>query len=167
MNKIICAAILLLSISSAAPAAERFAAAKGSSVKIEGTSTLHNWSMEGSTINGQVEVAGDWQKALDQAIVDVSIPVASIKSEHARMDRIMAEALKTPEITYRLTNATLQTPSLVHATGKLTIAGTTRDVAMDIAIMKEGDAQYVLTGKTPVRMTDYGIKPPVTMMGTL
>src|ERR1044072_9026178 len=102
MKKLIYAAVLLIAISSAAPAAERFAPAKGSMVKIEGTSTLHNWSMEGSTIKGDVPVSDDWQSNLAGSIVNVSIPVSTIKSDHTRMDRIMSETLKTPEITYQM-----------------------------------------------------------------
>src|SRR5438105_828312 len=108
MKKLITAAVLLLVLSSAAPAAGRYAPAKGSMVRIEGTSTLHNWSMEGATINGQLSVPADWKGGLTDSIVKVSIPVGSIKSEHDRMDRIMGEALKSkanPEITFQLTTA--------------------------------------------------------------
>jgi polyisoprenoid-binding protein YceI len=170
MKKLIAAAVFLLVLSSAAPAAERFAATKGSMVKIEGTSTLHNWSMEGSTINGQVSVPSDWKAGLNESMVNVSIPVTSIKSEHDRMDRIMGEALKAkenPEIVFRLTSAALKGSSTVQSTGKLTIAGTTRDVTIDVTVMQDGDGQYTLTGIAPIKMTDFGIKPPVTMMGTL
>lgn len=170
MNKTILATLLLITISSAAPAAERFAATTGSTVTIKGTSTLHEWSMQGSTINGQISVADDWKtNGLSEAVVDVAIPVTSIKSDHERMDRIMGEALKSkenPAITYRMTSAVLQGVSAVRTTGKLSIAGMTREITMEVAI-SQADGRYVLTGSTPIRMTDYGIKPPVTMMGTL
>lgn len=170
MKNAILAGILLLTLGSPALATERYAPAAGSSVTIHGTSTLHEWSMQGSTINGEVSVSGDWKtNGLAEAVVDVSIPVTSIRSDHERMDRIMAEALKSkdnPVITYRLTGATLERQSTAHTTGKLTIAGATRDITMDVTI-SGSNGLYTLTGSTPIRMTDFGIKPPITMMGTL
>lgn len=170
MKNTLIAGLLLLTLSSAAGAAELYAPSTGSSVTIKGTSTLHEWSMKGSTINGALSVAGDWKtNGISDAVVDVSIPVTSIRSDHERMDRIMAEALKSkenPTITYRMTSATLQAPSTAHTAGKLTIAGTTRNITMDVSI-SDNNGSYVLTGSAPIRMTDYGIKPPVTMMGTL
>ena len=171
MKKLISATLFLLALSSAALATERFAPAPGSTVTIKGTSTLHEWSMQGSTINGQIAVADDWKTTgLAESLVDVSIPVTSLKSDHARMDRLMSDALKSkanPAITYRMTGATLQRVSTAHTTGKLTIAGVTRDVTMDVSMSRDNDSQYVLTGTTPIRMSDYGVTPPVTMMGTL
>ena len=148
----------------------------GTEVTIKGTSTLHDWTMEGTAINGSIETDPDaWRVAGNKlATVVVSIPVASIKSEHKKMDALMQEALKAktnPEIRYEVTGASVARVTsdgfIVHTTGKLTIAGSSREVSMDV-IAKDIDGQrYVLTGAVPVRMTDYGIKPPTAMLGTI
>jgi polyisoprenoid-binding protein YceI len=152
----------------------RFTPAKAD-ITIKGTSTLHEWEMKGATIAGAIETdpeswKGDGQKT---AWVRVAIPVTSIRSEHERMDRLMRDALKAtanPQIKYEMTYATLVSSAgdafVVRAQGKLTIAGTTRDVTMDINVARDGE-RYVLTAETPIRMTDFGIKPPVAMMGTI
>src|SRR5262249_28707017 len=108
------------------------------------------------------------------ALVSVRIPVAEIKSDHDRMTRIMLDALKAkafPEVQYEMIKATPEQPTgdafTLRTEGKLTIAGVTRDVRMDVTATRSADQRYVLTGEAPIRMTDYRITPPVAMLGTL
>ena len=159
--------ILTLTLAALAASAERFAPATGSLVKVEGTSTLHAWTMQGSTIGGQINAANG------SADVVVTIPVTSIRSEHAKMDKLMSEALKAkqhPEIRYELTQAIPDTNApqfTVKAKGKLTIAGVTRDVALDVQGTRNPDGRYTLTGTAPLKMTAFGIKPPTAMLNTI
>ena len=103
----------------------------------------------------------------------VAIPVTSLKSEHAKMDKLMAEALKAntnPTIKYELTQAVVAQPGAtftLDTRGKLTIAGVTRDVEMKVTGTRDSAGTYFLTGQVPIRMTDYGIKPPTAMLGTI
>ena len=176
-------ALLLSAALAVATERARFAPAQTSTVKITGTSTLHEWTMQGTTINGAIDVAPEivsdplqpqaW-KIETPALVTVKIPVAAIKSEHARMNNIMLDAMKAktnPEIRYELTEAvpakTAGDPFVVKTKGRLTIAGVTRELQMDVTASRDGDKRYVLTGEAPIRMTDFGITPPVTMVGTL
>lgn len=158
-------AIITLALAALAASAERFAPATGSMIRVEGTSTLHEWKMEGAAINGQIDST--------RPFAAVTIPVATIKSSHTKMDKLMAEALKAkdhPEIRYELTEAS-QTPNgnsfVMKTRGKLTIAGVTREIVMDVQGTKNADGRYTLTGQAPVKMTTFGIKPPVAMMGTI
>jgi polyisoprenoid-binding protein YceI len=175
MKRITLSAIALLAFLGGVAAADRYTPATGSFVRIEGTSTLHAWKMEGATIRGSVTAPPieQWTNAAPPSEAVVSIPVASIKSEHAKMDKLMAEALKAganPMIQYELTNAALSQPGaafVLNTRGKLTIAGVTRDVDMQIAGTRDSNGTYTLTGQLPIRMTDYGIKPPTAMMGTI
>lgn len=153
--------------------AARFTPATGSSIRITGTSTLHEWSMQGTTINGQIEAASltDWTTGTPA--VKVTIPVNSIKSEHDRMDRLMADALKSatsPEIRYELTQAQLDKASAdqftVKTRGRLSIAGVTRELDMSVSGVRNGN-DFILTGQAPIRMSDFGIKPPTAMMNTI
>jgi len=177
--------VALVFIATITVATERahFTPAQTSTIKITGTSTLHAWTMEGATINGAIDVAPEiiadplqpkaW-KSDSPALVTVKIPVAAIKAEHARMSNIMLEAMKAsanPEIRYELVEATPVKGSgdafVVNTRGKLTIAGVTRNLDMDVTANRDGDRRYVMTGDAPIRMTDFGITPPVTMLGTL
>lgn len=175
MKRITLSAIALLVFLGGMAAADRYTPATGSLVRIEGTSTLHAWKMEGSTINGSVTAPPieQWTNGTAHSEVSVSIPVTSIKSEHAKMDKLMAEALKAganPTIRYELTSAALANRDanpLLNTRGKLTIAGVTREVEMQITATRQPGNTYVLTSQIPIRMSDYGIKPPTAMLGTI
>jgi polyisoprenoid-binding protein YceI len=167
------AILLTLALAAFAASAERFAPATGSLVRVEGTSTLHEWKMEGSTIDGQINAPtpDNWNAPANAV---VTIPVTSIKSEHAKMDKLMAEALKAgshPQIRFEMTEATPKqtgtTSFVLAAKGRLTIAGVTRDVAFDVQGSKTADGRYALTGTAPIKMTAFGIKPPTAMMNTI
>jgi polyisoprenoid-binding protein YceI len=176
MKRIVITAIALAVFLAGVAAADRFTPTKGAFVRIEGTSTLHEWKMESTAINGQITAPpiAQWTSG---APVDgdatVAIPVTSLKSEHAKMDKIMADALKAaknPNIKYELTSAVVAQPGatfLLDTRGKLTIAGVTRDVEMKVSGIRDSAGTYFLTGQVPIRMTDYGIKPPTAMMGTI
>jgi len=175
-------AILTIAFTAAALAARagqpaRFTPAKvETTVTIKGTSSLHEWEMNGTTIAGTIETDPEAWKTEGQktANATITIPVKSIRSQHDRMDRIMADALKAgsnPEIRYTMTSAALLKnlgdSFVVRTNGKLSIAGTTRDITLDVTVKPAGGNRYTLTAQTPLKMTDFGIKPPVAMMGTL
>ncbi len=175
MKRITLSAIALLVFLAGVVAADRYTPASGSFVRIEGNSTLHDWTMEGNTINGTITAPPieQWTNGTAHTEVSVSIPVTSIKSEHAKMDKLMAEALKAganPTILYEMTGAALANGDanpLLNTRGKLTIAGVTRGVEMQITATRQTGNTYVLTGQVPIRMSDYGIKPPTAMLGTI
>lgn len=157
---------MALALTALAVGAERYTPATGSSVKIEGTSTLHAWTMEGATIIGEITDS--------PAKATVRIPVTSLKSEHGKMDKIMADALKAkthPEIRFELietTPANANDPTFTLKTkGRLTIAGVTKDVTLDVHGTKGADGRYTLTGQTPLKMTSFGIRPPTAMLNTI
>jgi polyisoprenoid-binding protein YceI len=165
------ALLAILLLTTAAFAGDRYTPAAGSLVRVEGTSTLHAWTMEGSTINGSLDVTDTVRKS-GSAVV--SIPVSSIRAEHDRMNRLMADALKAksnPDIRFELTSSAQQSGDAATFTlktaGKLTIAGVTRDVAMDVSGIRNADGRYTLTGTLPIRMSDYGVTPPTAMMNTI
>lgn len=175
MKRITLSAIALLVFLGGIAAADRYTPAAGSFVRIEGTSTLHDWTMEGTTIAGSVTAPPieQWTNAAPPSEASVSIPVASIRSEHAKMDKLMADALKAganPAIRYELTHAVLAQPGptfVLNTRGRMTIAGVTRDVGLQITGNRNANNTYTLTGQLPIRMSDYGIKPPTAMMGTI
>ena len=151
-------------------------ATEAAGITIKGTSTLHEWTMKGATINGSIETDPNaWRIAGDKlAKAVVSIPIASIRSEHKKMDSLMQDALKAktnPEIRYEVRQASVEKVNgdgfVVRTSGTITIAGTTRDVAMQVTATNIGGERYALTGSIPIRMPDYGIKPPTAMLGTI
>lgn len=168
---LIAAAAFAAGMVASAPAT--FTAAKNSSaVLIEGTSTLHAWKMEGSTIDGSIDL--DAPEGWKSAAARIVIPVASIRTDKAKMNALMQKALEAkthPEIRYELLSATPVRNGgdtfVVRTTGKLTIAGVSREVTLDVTGTRAGAGRYLLTGEAAIRMSDFGIKPPTAMLGTI
>lgn len=154
----------------------------GSTVKIEGTSSIHDWKMEGQVIMGFIEAdAGFPESALKGGAaakpkVEISIPVRSLKSSNARMDEVYQEHMEEPKfkaMAYKVTelkakgSAPKDGKCEFDAVGTLTIHGTAKELTMPVTIEKsevDKDGKKVpqlkIIGTTPLKISDYGVKPP-------
>ena len=151
----------------------------GSKMKLDGSSNIHDWTVESLAIGGTMEF--DSSFPLDASLksiatlkvipkVHVTIPVRSLKSGKKRMDEVMHEAMKQPEfpkIEYQLKEMTPKsaehspgTPFQFDTKGVLTVSGVTRTNAMTVDIDVTEKGKLKVTGTTVVKMTDFGIKPP-------
>jgi hypothetical protein len=164
-----------------------FAATSGSDVtnlvRIEGTSTIHDWQVEGHMIGGTARFpAGlpSGQAGKDPARFDASvsifIPVRSLQSVEPNgrpysdaMDRIMHDKLlgdKFPRITYALKSLSPKEEpdqdGLLHceAVGDLAVAGITNTVTMPVSVYRAADGKLQFSGSLRVKMTDFKITPP-------
>lgn len=144
------------------------------SIKINGTSSLHDWTSTAEDVSGtaQLDVANQTLNAIEA--LTVRIKSEGIKSEKGRiMDNKTHKALAADDhkyITYALSKATITQQNdqkvTVRATGALTIAGKTKTVTMDVTgTKKNGAIQF--SGSKALKMTDFGIDPPTAMLGTL
>ena len=78
---------------------------------------------------------------------------------------------KSPNISYVLGSATV-TPVdastyTIKTTGKLTIAGNTRETDVIATGKINPDKSITVTGSKRFKMTEYGVKPPTAMFGTI
>jgi polyisoprenoid-binding protein YceI len=153
----------------------------GGKVKIEGTSSIHDWTEEGRIIKGSMELDAAFDTDLKTLTktpkVEVSIPVRQLKNPEVKpsMDRNMYEHLKYtnyPAITYRLleltakANESASAASRFEAKGELSVAGVTRTNTMPITMERVDKDKIKVTGATSLKMTDFGIKPPaLTVLG--
>jgi len=154
-------------------------------VRIEGTSSIHNWQVESRVITGTAQLGTGFQdnivaqahsEPLD-AKINVSIPVRSLKSVDAngrpysdRMDEIMYDKLRLvtySRITYSLSSLTpreqpgdTSTAFLYDATGQLGIAGKTNTITMPVSITLTADGRIQFAGSVQIRMSDFQITPP-------
>ena len=143
-------------------------------VTVSGTSTLHDWDMKSD--KGQFDAA--ITVANEKVVVgnlSFNLPAESLKSGHGMMDKNTYKALKTdknPSISFVLAsgNVTAQGGNnyLLKGTGKLTIAGTTLLTDL-IVTMKYNpvDKSFYCSGTKSFKMSEYGVKPPTVMMGTI
>ncbi len=155
----------------------------GSKCRIDGTSSIHDWKMETAIIGGFFEI--DSRATFDMAqstlggagddgrissVAEVTIPVRSLKSYNTRMDEVYQdhmEAITYRKIDYRLQTLTLKktthaanTPFEFDSTGNLIVHGVTKTIAMPVKIERLDANRLKITGKTPLKMTDYKVNPP-------
>jgi YceI-like domain len=181
------AALLVLATASlrAADAPIPFDSLPGGKVRIEGTSSIHDWQVEGRLIGGRLETGAGFPCEAGQTVspgkvdakVDVFIPVRSLKSVEKdgrpysdSMDDIMYGKLLQPtypRILYHLDELILKeaahaadAPYVCEAKGELVVAGVTNKVTMSVQITPLGNKKLKITGNTAVKMTDFKIEPP-------
>jgi polyisoprenoid-binding protein YceI len=168
-------ALLAAALTLVGAEATRFQAQPGSKVRIEGTSTIHDWTVEGQIIGGIMEFTEQFPEKAAAAIkvkpkVSVNIPVRSLKSGKTPMDEVMHTAMKQtqhPNITYQLLEIKLkEAPAdakgklTFDTKGALTVAGVTRTNSMVVTMEPQPSDKLKVSGATNVKMTDFGIKPP-------
>jgi hypothetical protein len=176
------ALILLASLSAQAAEMTKYYARSGSRMRLEGTSNIHDWQVEGSIIGGTFEVGPAFPTTPGQtatpgkmeAAADCFVQINSLTSRESdgkpystSMDDIMYEHLKAkdfPRITYHLTELTLKeaakTNYVCEAKGNLGIAGVTNAITMPVSIMVMTNKQMKISGTVTVKMTSFKIDPP-------
>jgi len=145
---------------------------EGSTFRVTGTSTLHDWECAVTDWRGRVELGQAGELASLQA-TEVVVPVAALSCKNGTMDRKMREALKAedhPEIRFVLTRvdsvAAAAEGYRLQVQGRLTIAGAEQPVQMQVLARPE-DGGWRFQGAQPLSMKAFGIKPPTAMLGTL
>jgi len=155
-------------------------------VRIEGTSTVHDWQVESRLIGGSVEFPPEFLAGLKnqsgptnlEMKAGVFIPVRSLKSVETDgrhysdpMDEIMygkLQAGKFSRITYTLDSVsvgsadpgTQHTALVLQAKGSLGIAGVTNSITMPVYVSPGADGRIQFSGIARTKMTDFKIEPP-------
>ena len=143
-------------------------------VTVSGTSTLHDWEMKSSKgqFDASILFAND---KMTFSGLSFNFPAESLKSGHSMMDNNTYKALNTsknPSITFVLTSGNVTSVGTntyqLNGVGKLTIAGTTIQTDL-VATLKynPADKSFTCTGVKKFKMTQYGVKPPTVLMGTI
>jgi polyisoprenoid-binding protein YceI len=143
---------------------------QSSTVTIFGTSTIHDWESKVEQPNGELILSNSKQI---QSLV-VKIPVRSIKSGKGLMDTKTYDAFnadQNPLIVFQLTEATPLriTGKDIEATltGNLTMAGVTKRISFKTTGKIIGEGVYQFKGSVPLKMTEFKMKPPTAMLGTM
>jgi hypothetical protein len=164
---------------------------KGNKIRMEGTSTMHDWQVESSMIGGKAEVGPDFPLKPGAVVkpgpvaakVEVFIPVQQLKSIEkdgkpykAAMDTRMYEEMREKDnkrITYSLTSLTLKEtpkaadqPYVFESVGNLCVAGVTNKVTMPVVVTVLEENKVKFAGSITVKMTDFKMVPPaLTVFG--
>jgi polyisoprenoid-binding protein YceI len=106
--------------------------------------------------------------------VDVVIPVKSLSCGNKGLEENMFKTLKAdkfPEIRYQMSTYEIASAAdnqvTLKSVGTLTVAGQQKQIEMIVKTDRSADGKAVAVGTQSLLMTDFGIKPPVFMLGAL
>lgn len=141
-------------------------------LEVHGTSSLHDWHVDAEQQVGAAEISAT--ENLQIADLSFSVVSESLKSGKSGMDKNTYKALKTDDfktIDFKLTevkNVEKLTDNSfkVSAMGNITITGVKKSIPIDFNVKLKGD-QLLVDGEKPLKMTDFGIKPPKALFGTI
>jgi len=161
------------------PSAVRLRLEPGSEVTVEGTSTMHAYHCTTNKIMAYVDVDPGYTKDLTKIAkpivsVKVNIVVNTLKCGNGTMDKNLYGTLnadKNPLITYTLSGYDilngLSSSFAANTKGSLKISGTEKLIDMKVNASRLAEGKVTAEGEQTLLMTDFGIKPPSFMLGTL
>jgi polyisoprenoid-binding protein YceI len=175
-------AAMTIAVASTAAAQTKMTLRPESKVVVAGGSNVHSWSCAATGFTAAIDLDSAYaasplsvaSKPIGKVIV--TIPTKSLRCGKDKMDENTWKALRAEEfkeIRYELTTYTLDaaksTPESFTALtkGRLTVAGTTKEVEMPVTATRLAGGQMQGTGTLQMLMTEVGIKPPVALLGTL
>jgi hypothetical protein len=157
----------------------------GSVLWFEGTSTMHNFECKSQEVSLVLEkdaatanpaTASELMGLIRSGSVGgvgMRVSVASLHSEKSGLDKNMRKAMdaeKYPDVSFRLETHEVAPAAgdtiAIKAAGALTIHGQERKVQL-AARAWSGDGGVWLEGSDALLMSEYGIKPPTMMLGTV
>jgi polyisoprenoid-binding protein YceI len=143
-----------------------------SSLSIFGTSSLHDWEEQATSLKGLISLNSS--ESLKIQDLHIEILAESLKSGKNSMDKNTYKALKTKEfktIRFKFIK-TLEVVFLKENTykmkvlGDLTIAGATQRIQLDFNLHLKGNEVNII-GEKEIAMTDYNVDPPKALLGTI
>jgi len=174
--KKLCLPVVSIACIFAVPASSTYTLSKDYTVTIHGTSNLHAWDEKVNTVSGDGTVNPNSDGSYNVTAIRIKMEVHSIKSDMGSiMNNNTYKALKAddyPQIIFALVAPveSIQVKAgekTVMVKGNLTIAGVTRPVNVQVKIAMPEQRTLLFEGSQAIKMTDYGIKPPTALLGTL
>ena len=141
---------------------------------VDGTSNLHDWTIEAKSMNGKAIVTKELGDLNAIKSLDFSVEVEQLKSGKSGMDKNTFKALKSSihkNIIFKLIKVVKITMVsennyTIETQGDLTIAGVTKRINQTFAVKIIGK-KMIFSGKQKIDMTQYGVEPPTALMGTI
>lgn len=174
-------AITLLPVVARTQESELKLSAQGTSkLSVEGTSTVRDWKCDATTIEATVTGTGAAATASAKEVgaaakrALLKVPVAQLDCHNGTMNEHMRKALKANDnktIEYRIATWEVaprgDDSASVKTSGTLVLAGAEKPITVDLAAKRGGGGSWELTGSKTIQMTEWGVKPPSLMLGTM
>ena len=147
---------------------------------IEGKSTARDFTCRAKAMRAEMDPGAPEADLSLEKLADVvgevrlEIPVKELDCANGTMNEHLLEALKAeqyPTIRFRLTayevGAVAEGLAPLKLVGELTLAGKTLPVKLNARARPAADGSLRVEGRYTLKMTDWGVKPPSLMLGTM
>lgn len=153
--------LLFLGLTVVGFAQDSYTLAGESTLTIDGTSTLHDWTVTANAMQGTLTAADALPKE-----ISFGVNVGDIESDRGTtMDNKMYAALKKDE--HPKVSFTLQEIKGASTfVGTLDIAGVEKQVEIEANIDSSGEG-IKIRGEKKIILQDYGMEPPTAMFGQI
>jgi polyisoprenoid-binding protein YceI len=175
MKTRIWSALLALAMMSMAAVAGDSYVLKSHSMKIDGTSTFHDWMTPVGTVKAKADLTVSGSDITEVKAMWVQGDVKSITSDKGEtMVEKIQEAFKVEEghktITFNMTSLkelkkTGNSYTIV-ADGNLAMAGSKKPITLTVTGTVK-DNEVTFTGEYKLKMTNWGMERPTAMLGTI
>lgn len=149
--------------------AQTYKIASGSEIKVAGTSNIHDWAMQTTSIAGDAQVTLAGKNLTDVKTLNFSTAAKSLKGKEDLLNSRAHKAMKADKfstIAFKLNSASV-TGDIVKGSGALTIAGVTKEITVQGKASENADGSLSISGSRKIKMSEYGIQPPSFMLGAL
>jgi len=146
---------------------------------VAGTSTVRAFQCQASAFDAMIEsssadavaavLAGE--KAVSQ--VAVTIPSEKLDCRNGTMNEHLRKAIKAkefPTVVFRASSYDLSRANEsvgVTLNGSLTLGGVEKPIAVKAQAKPGADGTLIVSGTREIKMTEFGLKPPTLMLGTM
>ena len=148
---------------------------------VDGTSTVRAFKCKAVVVEADIAGAPGAQNPVGAVLagekvvksVEVRVPAARMDCGNGTMNEHMLKALKAKEhgmITFRVASYDVdKTGDGVRGTltGTLTLGGVQKSISVAATGRGAADGTLRVAGVHELKMTDYGLKPPTLMLGTM
>lgn len=177
---VLLATALLPAVARAQESGLELSAQVASKLWVEGKSSVRDWKCDATkieaTVTGTSAAATAPVKEVGAAAkhASLTIPVAQLDCHNGTMNEHMRKALKANDnktIQYRIATWELTPRSddsaSVKTSGTLVMAGAEKPISVELTAKRGAAGTWALNGSKTIKMTEWGIKPPSLMFGTM
>ncbi len=176
LSIVICAMVMPSRGQLTRPDPTRFDLEKGTSIWIEGTSTISRFKCGSAHVQGYGFLYDEQDQSTGPVTeAEIIAPVKLFNCNLAAMTADFWDALKAdqfPVIEYWIedvsvdpVSTTMRGAYTVRSSGRMTIAGVKKSIDMEFVGRQIGPEQFKLEGKKEMFMSDFDIEPPTALFG--
>lgn len=172
-NRIILSLVTLFVMTTCLVHAQQFNLVnKESSLKVFGTSSLHDWHITAEQQSGKIAFKN--KEAGDIESINLDVVVEGLKSGKSSMDKNTYKALNSSSyknVSFQLIEVKENVSKgngkfTIKVEGNLTISGVKKRIPLELVLNVAGD-KITLTGEKKMKMTDFKVNPPKALLGTI